>query len=110
MFFNKYRVTVLQLHVIPKYVSRFNKPTMAVSSILGIFMPMSIAVDPKCDYYQDVDVGQQYYIYNQQYPNRYPSGISCRWVAQSEPNTRMILTCEDIDIPKVRFVKCEVCR
>lgn len=75
---------------------------MAVSTILGIFMPMSAAVDSSCDYYQDVDLGQQYYIFNPQYPKYYPPRTSCRWVAKSEPNTKIVLTCDDIDIPKVR--------
>lgn len=74
----------------------------AVSSILGIFMPMSVAVDSNCDYYQDVDMGQQYYIYNPQYPNYYPARTSCRWVARSAPNTKIVISCEDIDIPKVK--------
>lgn len=74
---------------------------MAVSSILGIFMPMSAAVNSYCDYYQEIELGQRYYIYNPEYPEWYEAGASCRWVAHSQPNTKIVLSCEDIDIPKV---------
>lgn len=77
---------------------------MVISTILGIFMPMSIAVYSNCDYYQEVEIGQRYYIYNKEYPDWYPAGTACRWVAHSKANTKIVLSCEDIDIPKVRIL------
>ncbi|KAK5647781.1 hypothetical protein RI129_002673 [Pyrocoelia pectoralis] len=75
---------------------------MAVVGIAHLIMPTSSAVDPSCDYYQDVSVGQRYYIYNHQYPNKYTAGTSCRWVGQTAPNAVIVLTCEDINLPPSR--------
>lgn len=76
---------------------------MALSGIMNLFMPISAAINPNCDYYQNVELGQRYYIYNEEYPNLYPPRTSCRWVAHSPGNTKMILSCEDIDIPAVSY-------
>lgn len=62
-----------------------------------------MAVDSNCDYYQELEMGKQYYIYNPEYPQFYKAGTSCRWVARSEQNTKVVLSCEDIDIPQVIF-------
>lgn len=74
---------------------------MALSGIMNFFMPISAAIDPNCDYYQTVELGQQYYLYNREYPSYYPPRTSCRWVAHSPGNTRLVLSCEDVDIPAV---------
>lgn len=71
-------------------------------------MPVSVAIDPNCDYYQSMVLGQQYYIYNSEYPSGYPASTSCRWTANSEPGTRIVITCEDIAIPSVSVVKVPI--
>lgn len=76
---------------------------MALSGILNIFMPMTMAIDPACDFYQDMAAGQVYYIYNQEYPNSYGPSTSCRWMAYSPVGTRIVISCEDITLPSVRF-------
>ncbi|KAJ8979228.1 hypothetical protein NQ317_019080 [Molorchus minor] len=73
--------------------------SMALASILNFFMPVSVAINPNCDFYQDLIMGQEYYIYNQEYPGSYGPSASCRWVAHSEPGTRIIISCENINIP-----------
>lgn len=72
---------------------------MALASIINFFMPVSMAIDPNCDYYQNMILGQTYYIYNPQYPSNYPASTSCRWRGISEASTKIVITCEDIAIP-----------
>lgn len=74
---------------------------MALAGLTNFFMAAMAAIDPNCDYYQEMTLGQTYYLYNKEYPNNYPPNTSCRWVARSPANTRIILSCEDIQIPPV---------
>jgi hypothetical protein len=62
---------------------------------------MSMAIDPTCDYFQELVMGQEYYIYNLEYPSSYSQSVSCRWSGTSPEDTVIILTCDDIDIPSV---------
>ncbi|XP_018566053.1 venom serine protease-like [Anoplophora glabripennis] len=80
-------------------MGRFQFLAMALASILNFFMPVSMAIDPNCDYYQNMILGQTYYIYNSEYPTSYPTSTSCRWKANSEIGTKIVITCEDIAIP-----------
>lgn len=64
-------------------------------------MPVSMVVDAACDYYQNLAVGHEYYIYNNEYPDNYRKSTSCRWVAKSDPGTRIVISCGDIDLPPV---------
>lgn len=80
---------------------RFEFVAMALASIINFFMPVSMAIDPNCDYYQNMILGQTYYIYNPQYPSNYPASTSCRWRGISEASTKIVITCEDIAIPSV---------
>ena len=72
---------------------------MALANLFNFFMPVSIMAT--CDFYQELTMGKEYYIYNVEYPNTYKAGTTCRWMAQSQMNTRIVLSCEDIDIPGV---------
>lgn len=74
---------------------------MALANLWSFFMPISMAIDSNCDYYQDVALGQQYYIYNQDYPSYYPPSTSCRWIAKSPIETVIVISCEEIDLPSV---------
>lgn len=74
---------------------------MALAGIVNWFMPMTMAIDPQCDFYQYVVPGQSYYIYNLEYPDLYRGVVSCRWRAESPPDSRIMLTCEDISLPPV---------
>ena len=74
---------------------------LGVTSIVLLkwFVVFTIAIDPNCDYYQDVVPGQEYFIFNQEYPNMYGPFTSCRWNARSPPGTVIVLTCDDVHIP-----------
>lgn len=76
---------------------------MALAAILNFFMPVSMSIDPNCDYYQELVLGTQYYVYNQEYPNNYGPSTACRWLAISALSTKIVLTCETIVIPAVKF-------
>jgi len=58
-----------------------------------------MAFSSNCDYYQFMEIGQEYYIYNQGYPNNYGPGTNCRWVAQSPQYTKILIMCPDIYLP-----------
>jgi hypothetical protein len=36
-------------------------------------------ITPGCDFYQNVDEGQQFYIYSPNYPNTFAPNTACRW-------------------------------
>lgn len=68
-----------------------------------ILQILRISECQSCDYYQNMALGQDYYVYNKEYPYSYSQGADCRWVAKSPPNTKIELYCEDIDMPYVSF-------
>ncbi|XP_012253672.2 venom serine protease 34-like [Athalia rosae] len=65
---------------------------------LAVALPTPIfAIDANCDYYQVVQPGVKYYVFNSEYPNRYTSARSCRWYARSP--TKVKLTCSVFSLP-----------
>jgi hypothetical protein len=54
-----------------------------------------------CVYYQDVAAGQSFNVYSPNYPNNYPSGISCSWEAVAPSNSHFILQCNEFSTPAV---------
>lgn len=74
---------------------------MALASFVNWFMPVSLAINSGCDFYQYMVPGKYYYIYNVEYPKYYQGAVSCRWRAESPVNTKIILTCDDISLPPV---------
>ncbi|KAL2749493.1 venom serine protease-like [Vespula maculifrons] len=74
---------------------------------LGTFIPLLCmllgivesedAVDSDCDYFQQLEPGRNYYIYNPNYPDYYLGQHNCRWRAKS--NTRVKLNCSFFDVP-----------
>ncbi|KAK4884987.1 hypothetical protein RN001_001258 [Aquatica leii] len=73
--------------------------TTSLVNILIVTIPTIAAVDSNCDYYQDVAMGQKYYIYNREYPKFYGPATSCRWIGETSPNAVIVVTCEDINLP-----------
>ncbi|KAL3287985.1 hypothetical protein HHI36_002439 [Cryptolaemus montrouzieri] len=65
-------------------------------NILNMFM----TVNAQCQYFQQIKLGENYYIYNNEYPGNYRRGTNCRWSARSEPGTQIVLSCEEINIPQ----------
>lgn len=79
------------------------KLIMALAGLMNWFVPMTLAIDTGCDFYQNMVLGQNYYVYNSEYPNYYGPGQSCRWTAVSPPNTKIALSCEDVNLPAVKI-------
>ncbi|KAL4716436.1 hypothetical protein ACJJTC_015864 [Scirpophaga incertulas] len=80
---------------------------MAVPVNLLIVVFVGVAIvhqastqDPQCDFFQNVQVGQTYYVYSPNYPNSYPSGVQCRWVATCPTGYNCRLDCPVISLPQ----------
>ncbi|KAH1015089.1 hypothetical protein HUJ05_012867, partial [Dendroctonus ponderosae] len=77
--------------------------SMILSNFWNFLMPMSAVVsplDPKCNYYQELAMGELYYIFNNEYPRNYTAGYSCQWIAKSPLRSQIFLSCEDLNMPK----------
>jgi hypothetical protein len=61
-----------------------------------------------CVLYREVAAGQSVEVYSPNYPNNYPSGISCTWEALAPSNSHFILQCIDFSLPKVSKMLGEV--
>lgn len=68
----------------------------ALCMLLGLTKP-NIAVESNCNYYQDIQPGVTYYVYNPSYPSYYMGEHSCQWHA--EANSRIKLSCSTLNIP-----------
>lgn len=55
-----------------------------------------------CNYSGYLKPGSIYYVYNPDYPNVSNGRQDCRWFAESDYRVR--LTCDNFNIPWVRFV------
>ncbi|XP_026480617.1 venom serine protease 34-like [Ctenocephalides felis] len=55
---------------------------------------------PNCDYYQNMQLDMDYYVYSPNYPSNYPPGSSCRWYAEAPIGSRITLTCSYIELPQ----------
>lgn len=96
MFFNNSKWVLISFRVLKLTL------IMALPSIFGFLMPVTMAaINPNCDFYQQLVLGQEYYIYNDEYPGLYPPSTSCRWTGESPPGTSIVLSCEDIQLPTV---------
>src|SRR5699024_761328 len=80
-----------------KYRSDFSP----VFFLLVLTPVLAANIDPNCDYYQELELGQEYYIYNKEYPDGYPYGTACRWTGKSPPGTVIVLICNDVTLPNV---------
>lgn len=76
---------------------------MIIAHVLALLLPKTQAVDSNCNFYQELQLDQTYYLYQPEYPNRYRGAHSCQWIAKSPVNTQIQLSCENIDIPQVNF-------
>ncbi|VVD00073.1 unnamed protein product [Leptidea sinapis] len=52
-----------------------------------------------CDFSTDVQVGSSYYVYSPNYPNKYPAGVRCRWIATCPTGYNCRLDCQ-LNIPQ----------
>lgn len=67
------------------------------SAFLVFVVAPGSAVDPGCDFQQDLSLGQTYYVYSPNYPYRYSGENDCRWIATSQH--RVQLECTVVDLP-----------
>ncbi|KAM3956826.1 venom serine protease [Aphomia sociella] len=70
---------------------------------LLIFMILiygTAAQDPNCDFTQNVQPGQTYYVYSPQYPSNYTPGVQCRWIGVCPTGYRCKLYCPEVALPQ----------
>nr|AXY94763.1 trypsin-like proteinase T2a precursor [Galleria mellonella] len=56
--------------------------------------------DANCDFRQDVEVGQTYYVYNPGYSSNYEPGVQCRWIGRCPDGYRCKLYCSEVSLPE----------
>ncbi|XP_049880102.1 venom serine protease-like [Pectinophora gossypiella] len=66
--------------------------------VLALF-GFAAAQDSSCDYSQQVQIGQTYYVYSPNYPNYYPRSKQCRWVGYCPRGYNCRLDCSEIRLP-----------
>ncbi|XP_048000959.1 venom serine protease-like [Leguminivora glycinivorella] len=74
---------------------------MAVSEflLLVLLMHFTAGQDANCDFTQNVQAGQTYYIYSPGYPNYYTGARQCRWIGICPSGYRCRLDCPEISLP-----------
>ncbi|XP_077283216.1 transmembrane protease serine 9-like [Arctopsyche grandis] len=80
----------------------YGKSLLWLCSIMIIIFSQANAQDANCDFFQDVEMGQTYYIYSKNYPKNYTTCMTCRWQAVCPVGTVCRLNCPEVDIPVVR--------
>ncbi|KAG5860857.1 hypothetical protein JTB14_035208 [Gonioctena quinquepunctata] len=75
---------------------------MALAGIWNVLMPLLAVAQTSCEFRQELAMGQEYYIYNKEYPGKYPASTSCTWYGTSQPGTKIIIACEVIALPSTR--------
>lgn len=68
--------------------------------LLTLLSPVLFAVDPNCNYYQNMQIGVTYYIYNREYPGNYGPSVNCLWRADAPSGYKIEANC-DLNIPAV---------
>ncbi|KAL1512636.1 hypothetical protein ABEB36_002198 [Hypothenemus hampei] len=79
----------------------------AGANFLNFFIPMTAfvnTIDPRCNFYQEMAPEEIFYIFNMEYPGNYSSGISCQWIAKGPPRSKILLSCQDVVMPKPKFL------
>ncbi|KAL0812067.1 hypothetical protein ABMA28_009457 [Loxostege sticticalis] len=59
-----------------------------------------LAQDANCDFVQNVQVNQNYYVYSPGYSNNYTPGVQCRWIANCPTGYNCALDCTDVALPQ----------
>ncbi|KAJ8963446.1 hypothetical protein NQ318_018926 [Aromia moschata] len=70
-------------------MGRFNYISMALASIINFFMPVSMVVQSELRF-----------LSGHGYPSNYRPSTACRWTAHSEVGTKIIISCEEVVIPR----------
>lgn len=47
-------------------------------------------------------MGQEYYVFNEEYPANFNGTKNCRWIGESVRGSRIVVSCEDISLASVR--------
>lgn len=77
---------------------------LIIQLMILVLVPSSLSIDANCNYRQNLQVGNTYYVYNTNYPNSYPRSQSCRWLAYAPTNYRIQLTCTVFQLPAVSLL------
>ncbi|KAF5298864.1 hypothetical protein FQA39_LY11676 [Lamprigera yunnana] len=73
------------------------KIRIVLIALLNLIIQISVtAIDDI--FYQNLSIGQEYYIYNEGYPNKYVSGYSQKWVLETRDDAEIVLNCE-LELP-----------
>ncbi|KAI8432876.1 hypothetical protein MSG28_013802 [Choristoneura fumiferana] len=72
---------------------------LLVITVLFILLQFVASQDANCDFTQNVQPGQTYYIYNAEYPNNYTGARQCRWIGIAPDGYRLLLECPVIELP-----------
>ncbi|XP_046973546.1 venom serine protease 34-like [Vanessa cardui] len=73
---------------------------MYLAAIFALLVGYAAAQNPDCDLSTNVTVGDTYFVYNPNYPQRYDPGVRCRWQAEGPTGYNLRLDCNDVDIPE----------
>ncbi|XP_063388373.1 venom serine protease 34-like [Cydia fagiglandana] len=74
---------------------------MAVYEVVVLLLLLHLAAgqDANCDFTQNLQAGQTYYVYNLEYPQNYTGARQCRWIGISPSGYRCRLVCPEILLP-----------
>ncbi|XP_012271469.1 venom serine protease 34 [Orussus abietinus] len=81
---------MLRVQVVPGFLA----------TVLLALLGVADAIDTDCDYYQRLELGKTYYVFNPDYPDNYSGPKSCRWRVTSP--TRVRLSCQEFELPATR--------
>ncbi|XP_076175096.1 venom serine protease 34 [Ptiloglossa arizonensis] len=74
------------------------KATLTVLSWLTLFVASIFGQDQACNYQQELSAGNEYYVYNSEYPYNYKGQQFCIWTLTSE--YRVNLSCNSFSLPR----------
>ncbi|XP_059473349.1 venom serine protease-like [Neocloeon triangulifer] len=64
---------------------------------------VSNRITPGCDFYQNVEPGDKFYIYSPNYPDTFGPHLTCRWYAVAPVGWRLELECREIQLDDGEF-------
>nr|XP_023024378.1 venom serine protease-like [Leptinotarsa decemlineata] len=72
---------------------------MVLVGFLNLLGPTTLVEAAICLVPKDIVRGEAYFMHNKEYFGNYTPSTNCKWIVQSEPGTRILLTCADITLP-----------
>ncbi|KAG5895346.1 hypothetical protein JTB14_003143 [Gonioctena quinquepunctata] len=75
---------------------------MAMAGLWSFFKLLPAATNPSCEFHLELEMGREYFINNNEYPMNYPASTSCTWYITSQPSTKIIIVCDEINFQTAR--------